>query len=113
MTKSVLRYLFAASLLAGLAMPVLADTSPVPWPKKASTPVLQFSNGNSSTIQNMRLLIVDGSPVPWPKKFINAPAVQADGLPVPWPKKIIVRPQPGLESPVLQADGLPVPWPKK
>jgi hypothetical protein len=112
MKNSVLRYFFAASLLATLALPALADGLPVPWPKKASTPVLELSGHNGSTVQNMELLIVDGLPVPWPKKLINVPAVQADGLPVPWPKKINVQ-QKMNQSPLLQADGLPVPWPKK
>ena len=113
MKNSVVGFFLAALLFAALALPAFADGLPVPWPKKATTPVLQLRDGNGSAVWNIQLLIVDGSPVPWPKKFINAPAVQADGLPVPWPKKIIVSPQSGVEAPVLQADGLPVPWPKK
>jgi hypothetical protein len=94
MKKSVVRVCLAALLLAGLTIPALADGLPVPWPKKATTPVLRVT-GNSSVLTQ------------------SSPKVVADGLPVPWPKKIIVSPQTMTQAPVLLADGLPVPWPKK
>jgi hypothetical protein len=104
----VLRFSLAGLLLASLALPALADGSPVPCPNKSSSPVLKLGERFSSAVKKTPGLVGDGLPVPWPKKAINTPAVRADGLPVPWPKKIIVQ------SPaVLIADGLPVPWPKK
>jgi len=87
MRNSVVRFSLATLLLAGLAIPALADGLPVPWPKKIAYP---------------------------PKQVLQTrPVLTADGLPVPWPKKIIVGPQKVTQAPVLLADGLPVPWPKK
>jgi len=93
MKNSAVHLSLATLLLASLAIPALADGLPVPWPKKAATPVL-LVNGNSSVLTQ------------------SPPKVVADGLPVPWPKKTVVRPQ-TTQAPVLLADGLPVPWPKK
>jgi hypothetical protein len=107
MKNSVVRFCLAALLLAGLALPALADGSPVPWPKKAPSPVLNVSSNSGTLTQSSPNVVADGLPVPWPKKAVSTPALRADGLPVPWPKKAIQTP------PVLMADGLPVPWPKK
>jgi hypothetical protein len=126
MKNSVVHVCLAALLLAGLAIPALADGSPVPWPKKANVPVLRMIDRNGPSLQELPLMIVDGLPVPWPKKLFAIPKAVADGSPVPWPKKIIVTPKTiadgspvpwpkksASESPQLIADGSPVPWPKK
>ena len=87
MRNSVVRFSLTTLLLAGLAIPVLADGLPVPWPKKVANA---------------------------PKQVLQSrPILTADGLPVPWPKKVSVGPQKVTQAPVLLADGLPVPWPKK
>jgi len=85
MKNSVVRFCLAALLLAGLALPAFADTSPVPWPKKESSPVL--STGSNPVVQGLPKLVADTSPVPWPKKVTNIPNLVADTSPVPWPKK--------------------------
>jgi hypothetical protein len=105
MKDAAVRIFLATSLLTALALPVFADGSPVPWPKKTSNSVLRVSSNHSRLTQPV--LLVDGSPVPWPKKTLSRPALQADGSPVPWPKKS------ATETPLLIADGSPVPWPKK
>ena len=107
MRNSAVRFCLAALLFAGLTLPALADGLPVPWPKKASSPVLQPSGNHAVVVQKSQKMVADGSPVPWPKKAINRPVVRADGSPVPWPKKSATA------DSLLLADGSPVPWPKK
>jgi hypothetical protein len=105
MTNSVIRCCLAALLLAGFALPAFADGSPVPWPKKATSPVLQPGVTHSTVLQIAPRNVADGNPVPWPKKITVTPMPVADGNPVPWPKK--------AGDVLLVADGNPVPWPKK
>ena len=107
MRNSVVRFSLLALVLAVSVIPALADASPVPRPKNATSPALYVSSNSGTLTQSSPNVVADGLPVPWPKKAVSTPALRADGLPVPWPKKAIQTP------PVLMADGLPVPWPKK
>jgi len=88
MKDSIVRLHLTAVLLAALAIPALADGSPIPWPKKPGPP------SPVVTVRSPRL-VADGSPIPWPKKpsqpgpvvVVGSPRLVADGSPIPWPRK--------------------------
>ena len=65
-----------AGAAAVVAPTVVAEVTPVPWPKKPG-------------FVEMPIVLAEGTPTPWPKKpgFAEMPIVLAEGTPTPWPKK--------------------------
>jgi hypothetical protein len=143
MTKSLVRLSLLGVLLVAIAIPALAhrgsvaqatnaavkmvavadaptlvaDSSPIPWPKPTTT------TKPPANAVGLPTLLADGFPIPWPKpttptkppaNAVGLPTLLADGFPIPWPKPTTTSEPPAnaVGLPTLLADGFPIPWPK-
>jgi hypothetical protein len=76
-------------VIEAAAPTLLADGSPIPWPKPTTT------TEPPASAMSLPTIVADQMPIPWPKptttteppaSAISLPTIVADQMPIPWPK---------------------------